>query len=99
MVTCYRQYNNASSPQANVAYSAYGAESLVHHQWFPNTGASNHATPSPSVMSSTADYTSSDTLRVGNGSGLFITSIGSASVATPSRIFKCLMCYMFLVYL
>lgn len=63
-------------------------EFMASHQWFLDTGASNHATPDPFVMSSTVDYTGSDTLRVGNGTSLHISSIGSASVATSNRIFR-----------
>lgn len=65
-----------------------GSDCFVSHHWFPDTGASNHATPDSLVMSSVADYNGSNTLHMGNGSGLTITSIGSPSVATPSHIFQ-----------
>lgn len=62
-------------------------ESVASPQWFPNTGASNHATPDPSMLSSSASYTGSDTLRVGNGNGLPILSTGSSAAVIPRRSF------------
>lgn len=71
-VTCYRRYTPSPAPQAHVAYSADG-DSLAPHHWLPDTGASAHATPKASLMSTAADYTGLDSLRVGDGTGSFHT--------------------------
>ncbi|XP_019188298.1 PREDICTED: uncharacterized protein LOC109182605 [Ipomoea nil] len=49
---------------------AYSAGDVGSHHWFPDTGAMNHATPDPSVMSSAAGYNGPNTLRVGDGTCL-----------------------------
>ena len=42
-------------------------------------------TPAASTLNSVEDYTGHEHLRVGNGAGLNISSIGHASISTPSR--------------
>ncbi|XP_019167837.1 PREDICTED: protein argonaute 2-like [Ipomoea nil] len=70
-LSCFRlsQYASNPSPQAHMAYSAGDGGSDGPHQWFPDTGATNHVTPDASVLSSATPYYGSDTLRVGNGIG------------------------------
>lgn len=57
------------------------------HQPFRDMGATNHASFNPFMMSSIAHCDGLDTLRVGNGTGLLVVSVGLASVATRSRNF------------
>ncbi|XP_019158229.1 PREDICTED: chromatin target of PRMT1 protein-like [Ipomoea nil] len=47
-VNCWRRYSESSGPQANVAPSGGEGGSVDSHQWFPDTGATNHATPDSS---------------------------------------------------
>lgn len=62
--------------------------SLASHNWFPDTGATNHATLDIYALSMYEEYTGDDTLCVSNGTGLPISSVGHASFATPSRSFR-----------
>jgi hypothetical protein len=85
---CFRRYSGAPGFQANVAVSGDNGDSNGPHQWFPDTGATNHATPDSSLMTSATSYDGPETLRVGNGTGLPIVNVGSASLATDSMSFK-----------
>ncbi|XP_019171366.1 PREDICTED: uncharacterized protein LOC109166921 [Ipomoea nil] len=51
--------------KANVAVS--GDDSGGPHEWFPDTGATNHATPDSSLLTSATSYDGPETLRVGSG--------------------------------
>ncbi|XP_019178799.1 PREDICTED: uncharacterized protein LOC109173933 [Ipomoea nil] len=85
---CWRRFTPDPDPQANVV--VYGVDGSVDdsHQWFPSTGATNHATLDPTLLTSSTAYDGPETLRVGNGIGLPIVTIGSASLATNSRSFR-----------
>lgn len=65
-----------------------GVTPLTSHNWFPDIGATNHATPNISEISTSYEYTSSDTLCVGNGTCLPISRVSHASFATSSRSFR-----------
>lgn len=58
------------------------------HNWFPNTGAMNHATLDGSMMSSTTSYNGLDALRVRNSLGFPIVGIDHANLTTKSRNLK-----------
>lgn len=64
--TCRQRYNHASSPSANVA-SFYSGD--LTDAWFPDTGATHHATPDLQSLDHAATYSGPDNLRVGNGKG------------------------------
>ncbi|XP_019158437.1 PREDICTED: uncharacterized protein LOC109155159 [Ipomoea nil] len=81
-VHCYRRYDQAP-PQAHVAVSGEDG-GTVADGWFPDTGATSHATPDATMMAHSDSYTGGDVLRVGNESGLDISSIGSASINSVS---------------
>ncbi|XP_019191193.1 PREDICTED: uncharacterized protein LOC109185693 [Ipomoea nil] len=87
-LNCYRRYSESPGPQVHMAYSGDVGASVDSHQWFPDTGATNHATPDSSVLTSAAGYDGSDTLRVGNGAGMTILSVGSASIASSDKLFR-----------
>lgn len=55
--------------------------SANYHTWFPNTGATHHAT----TLSSPDEYNGSDTLRVGDSTQLSISHVGRVSLSTPYR--------------
>lgn len=63
--------------------------------WFADNGANHHLTPALEKLQLTEPYTGSDSIAVGNGSGLQITHTGSASFHTPfaklqlSQVFHC----------
>lgn len=55
------------------------------HKWFPDTCATNHATPNVTALSGFEEYSGGDTLRVGNGSGLHISHVGHTLIPSSSR--------------
>ncbi|XP_019193816.1 PREDICTED: uncharacterized protein LOC109187885 [Ipomoea nil] len=67
--TCWHRFTPDPDPQANV--TIYGVEGSMDdsHKWFPDTGATNHATPDPTLLTSSTTYDGPETLRVGNGTG------------------------------
>lgn len=56
--------------------------------WFPDTGATHHATPDLTALSRAHTYTGTVTLQVGNGNGLGIAHIGSSSLNIPNSTFQ-----------
>lgn len=68
----------AAHPSAN----SYQSSSSLN--WFPDTGATHHATPDSSQFSHIDEYHGNDQLYAGNGKGLPITHVGSSSIITPS---------------
>ncbi|XP_019167709.1 PREDICTED: uncharacterized protein LOC109163420 [Ipomoea nil] len=83
-----RRFTPSSDPQAYVVVSG-GDDTLDDpHQWFPDTGATNHATPDSSLLTSATGYDGSEMLRVGSGTCLPIVNVGSTSLATDSRSFR-----------
>lgn len=53
---------------------------LFSHNWYPDRGATNHATPDPTTASRLDSYSSGATLRVGNGASLETFGIGHATL-------------------
>jgi len=82
-------YSHVSRSQANLTYLE-GTPNIQSdsHLWIPDTRATNHATSDIAALSTFEEYTSGDTLRVGDCKGLHISRVGHASIITPSRVFK-----------
>lgn len=38
-------------------------------KWYPNSGATNHVTPNPNNLAIKENYTGTDQIHIGNGSG------------------------------
>ncbi|XP_019173195.1 PREDICTED: uncharacterized protein LOC109168598 [Ipomoea nil] len=84
-ISCFKRYSDAPIPQAHLAQSTVLEESPFSHTWLPDTGATDHVTPDVGAMTGVDSYNGGDTPRVGDGSGLVISSVGRSSVPTPSR--------------
>ncbi|XP_019155238.1 PREDICTED: uncharacterized protein LOC109152118 [Ipomoea nil] len=86
-VYCFKRYSTQPPAQANVAVSGDHKVAPVPspNAWYPDTGATAPATPDASMLNSSDDYGGSDTLRVGNGTGLAISRIGLASIPSVSK--------------
>ncbi|XP_019175724.1 PREDICTED: keratin, type I cytoskeletal 9-like [Ipomoea nil] len=56
------------APQENLIVAGDDVASSTG-SWFPDTGASAHATPDASMLSQSSEYNGGDVLRVGNGTG------------------------------
>ncbi|XP_019185061.1 PREDICTED: uncharacterized protein LOC109180031 [Ipomoea nil] len=68
-VYCFKRYT--TQPPVNVALAGdeTASSAASAQSWFPDTGASAHATPDASMVHQADEYSGSDVLRVGNGSG------------------------------
>lgn len=89
-IDCYHRMDHAY--QGRVAPQRLAAMVATHQPgdddtWYSDTGA-NHITPDLGNLSIHSQYQGHDTVRVGNGQGLFISNIGSSSVHTPSTVFR-----------
>ncbi|XP_019162233.1 PREDICTED: uncharacterized protein LOC109158795 [Ipomoea nil] len=88
-IYCFRRYSDQPSPpQANVAVPSDGSSPPEVAAWYPDTGASSHATPDPAMMSQSEGYTGNDVLRIGNSTGLSISSTGCATIPSVSKPLK-----------
>ncbi|VVA31716.1 PREDICTED: Retrovirus-related Pol poly from [Prunus dulcis] len=61
----------------NAQATSFSADDL----WIADSGASHHMTNTLSNMTNIAPYTSGDTIKIGNGEGLSISHIGTASLS------------------
>lgn len=61
---------------------------MTSQNWFPDTSATDHATPDIHDLSTSEDYVGTDTLRVGDSKALSIASVGHTSFSTPSRFVR-----------
>ncbi|XP_019154337.1 PREDICTED: uncharacterized protein LOC109150816 [Ipomoea nil] len=84
-VYCYKRYAPQLPAQANLVVPGEEEGSTAASGWFPDTGATAHATPDASMMTQSDEYTSGDVLRVGNGAGLTISRVGHASIPSLSK--------------
>ncbi|XP_019184415.1 PREDICTED: uncharacterized protein LOC109179374 [Ipomoea nil] len=88
---CFKRYAPQPAPQANIAVPGDDtAAGSTTTGWFPDTGATAHATPDASMLSQCDEYNGGDVLCVGNGAGLTISRIGHASIASMSKVSKTL---------
>ncbi|XP_019196314.1 PREDICTED: uncharacterized protein LOC109190295 [Ipomoea nil] len=86
-LNCNKRYNSQPAPQANLTVAGDDVASSTG-SWFPDTKASAHATPDASMLSQSSEYNGGDVLRVGNGTCLHISHIGSASIPSMSKPLK-----------
>ncbi|KAF5455059.1 hypothetical protein F2P56_024673, partial [Juglans regia] len=65
-----------------------GLSSANDLNWHPDTGVTHHLTSDLSNLNVTVEaYTGLDTIRVGNGTGLNITHLGTSKLSTPTLSF------------
>jgi hypothetical protein len=87
---CYQRFNpnlQRDSPSNSQAFMA-SPQALADQTWYPDSGASHHITSDLANLNLKAEeYTGSDQLRVGNGTGLSIHRIGNAHLFTPTLPF------------
>ncbi|XP_019157587.1 PREDICTED: uncharacterized protein LOC109154202 [Ipomoea nil] len=86
---CYKCYAPQPAPQGNMVVSGdETAAASTTASWFPDTGATAHATPDASMMSPSEEYAGGDVLRVGNGTGLIISRVGHATIPSMSKVLR-----------
>lgn len=64
-LSCNQRYNHTMPPSAHLA--SYNSAPAPYADWFPDTGATHHATPDLAAFSHHEDYHGTDQLQVGNG--------------------------------
>lgn len=57
--------------------------SVDDQSWYPDSGAMHHVTSDAQLMSQSSTYSGFEQIRMGNGQGLSITSIGSSKFVSP----------------
>ncbi|XP_019185974.1 PREDICTED: uncharacterized protein LOC109180720 [Ipomoea nil] len=80
---CFKRYTARPQLNAGQANIAMAGEPQVADAWYPDTGASSHATPDEQMLHHFEAYNGGDVLRVGNGAGLDVSRVGHAVI--PSR--------------
>ncbi|XP_019176902.1 PREDICTED: uncharacterized protein LOC109172209 [Ipomoea nil] len=85
-----KRYNTQppAPSQAHVATTGDDGAGSALETWFPDTGATAHATPDSGMIDQAEEYTRGDVLRVGNGTGLGISSVGHAFIPSVSKNLK-----------
>jgi transposase InsO family protein len=82
-------------PAQLAAMVAHNSDQPEDSTWYADSGANHHLTPALENLNIHEPYTGSDTIAVGNGSGLQITNTGSFTFNTPTaqlhmpRVFHC----------
>jgi len=59
--------------------------SMPNSLWYPDSGASHHVTNDSTNYTSKSNYNGAEQVKLGNGTGLSITHIGSASLSSLSN--------------
>ncbi|XP_019160923.1 PREDICTED: uncharacterized protein LOC109157475 [Ipomoea nil] len=62
-----------------MAVSSENAAHVAADVWYPDTGATSHATPDNQMLSHSEAYTGGDVLKIGNGTGLDVSRVGHTS--------------------
>ncbi|KAH6784514.1 hypothetical protein C2S52_009473 [Perilla frutescens var. hirtella] len=74
-----------SANMANISSTQNQNNFPLEMNWYPNFGASNHVTNDFSNLNMASDYQSSESLQIGNGTGLEIVHIGDSILKSPSH--------------
>lgn len=83
----YNRSTTTSSPNTMQALLTTPPTFVEDTCWFPDSGATNHVTNDLNQLSINSEYTGPEKIHVGNGMGLPITHVGSASLHVNSRVF------------
>ena len=83
-LTCYQRYNHATLA-ANMAEASYA--SINNQNWLADSGATHHITNSLNNLDKSHEYAGSDEVKVGNGTGISISNIGSSKFSSPHSSF------------
>ncbi|XP_019173013.1 PREDICTED: uncharacterized protein LOC109168443 [Ipomoea nil] len=70
---------------ANVVVANEPQMHPVADAWYPDTGASSHATPDDQMLHHSEAYTGRDVLTVGNSTGLGVSRVGHAVIPSHSK--------------
>lgn len=80
---CFKCFNkNFKTPPIHQALSALKITEVGPEEWIPNSGASYHMTSNLFLFTSIHAYHGPDVVKVGNGTFLPITHIGTMSILT-----------------
>ncbi|XP_019157359.1 PREDICTED: uncharacterized protein LOC109153919 [Ipomoea nil] len=66
-VYCYKRYTERPAGHTNVAVFSENAANMTSDVWFPDTGATSHATPDEQMIGHSEAYTGGDIFKIGNG--------------------------------
>jgi hypothetical protein len=89
---CYHRmdfaFQGRHPPAQLAAMAAYTPENPeVEHPWYLDSGANHHVTSELEKLTLQEPYQGTDSVTVGNGSGLQIANTGSSLISTPSSQF------------
>jgi len=87
VVSCYKRYDDRPAAHANMAFSSDSSGHTTADAWYPDTGASAHATPDAQMMDHSEPYSENDVLKIGNGTGLGVSSVGRTVIRSDSHNF------------
>lgn len=79
---CHNRFNN--NYQSNAAFSSLRVVDETGREWFPDSGATAHVTPSAAQLQDVHPYEGDDAIMVGDGAYLPITHTGSATINSAS---------------
>jgi gag-polypeptide of LTR copia-type len=80
---CWHRYDTDPEYKPRPTFQAYSAQPTTSQQsldWVLDSGATNHVTSDLNNLSTFYNYDGTDTLQIGDGTGLPIANIGSSSL-------------------
>ncbi|KAJ4972635.1 hypothetical protein NE237_005809 [Protea cynaroides] len=103
-IDCYHHMDHAYQGHHPPEKLATMVSSLMPamNTWYSDTGASHHLTPDIENLQISSPYEGNDTVQIGNGQGLPISNIGSATIPyspSPLKFRKILHYHTAVVYL
>jgi hypothetical protein len=85
---CYHRmdyaYQGRHPPMQLVAMTAQTNEEFTNQEWLADSGANTHITADSSLLTESQPFDGSETVGVGNGTGLLIHNTGSSIVQSPN---------------
>ncbi|KAG8489227.1 hypothetical protein CXB51_017298 [Gossypium anomalum] len=62
------------------------SSSVATQTWYPNSGATNHITPTVASLNNASPYTGTSQVSMGNGESVSIDNVGSSTFTAGSRL-------------
>ncbi|KAG8490330.1 hypothetical protein CXB51_015871 [Gossypium anomalum] len=83
---CCGHFSQSSSCSSSVVRPSQ--TTLPTQHWYPNSGATNHVTPTMTNLTDVSPYTGTGQVSMGNGESVSIDNVGSSNILAGSRLLR-----------
>ncbi|KAG8495625.1 hypothetical protein CXB51_013396 [Gossypium anomalum] len=83
---CCGHFSQSSSCSSSVVRPSQ--TTLPTQHWYPDSGATNHVTPTMTNLTDVSPYTGTGQVSMGNGESVSIDNVGSSNILAGSRLLR-----------